>query len=86
VQRSGRDLDQWLKHASSSGRRPFVSLAHRIQNDYAAAVNGLKLPWSTGPVDGTVTKVKLIKRGLGRASNRLPGVSKSHVGQKTGWS
>ena len=35
-------------------------------------VNGLTLPWSTGPVEGTVTKVKLIKRqGYGRASTNL---------------
>ena len=54
------------------GLRPFASLAHGIQNDYAAVVNGLRLPWSTGPVEGTVTKVKLIKRaGFGRASTRL---------------
>ena len=72
VRRSVRDLDQWLKHAGSSGLRPFVSLAHGIQNDYDAVVNGLKLPWSTGPVEGTVTKVKLIKRtGFGRASTQL---------------
>jgi transposase len=72
TRRSTRDLDQWLKDAGSSGLRPFVSLAHGIQNDYAAVVNGLKLPWSTGPVEGTVTKVKLIKRaGFGRASTRL---------------
>ena len=72
VRRSVRDLDNWLKEAGSSGLRPFVSLARGIQSDYAAVVNGLKLPWSTGPVEGTVTKVKLIKRaGYGRASTRL---------------
>ena len=72
ARRSVRDLDQWLQDAGSSGLRPFVSLAHGIQSDYAAVVNGLKLPWSTGPVEGTVTKVKLIKRaGFGRASTRL---------------
>ena len=66
------DLEQWLKDAGSSGLRPFVSLAHGIQTDYAAVVNGLKLPWSTGPVEGTVTKVKLLKRqGYDRASTRL---------------
>jgi transposase len=32
----------------------------------------LKLPWSTGPVEGTVTRVKLLKRqGYGQASTRL---------------
>lgn len=72
ARRSVHDLDRWLQDAASSGLRPFASLAHGIQGDYAAVVNGLKLPWSTGPVEGTVTKVKLIKRaGYGRASTRL---------------
>ena len=39
-----------------------MSLARGIQADRAAVVNGLTLPWSTGPVEGTVTKVKLLKR------------------------
>jgi len=70
--RSVRDLIHWLADAAESGLRPFVSLAHGIQTDYAAVVNGLKLPWSTGPVEGTVTRVKLLKRqGYGRASTRL---------------
>jgi transposase len=70
--RSVRDLIRWLVDAEESGLRPFVSLAHGIHADYAAVVNGLKLPWSTGPVEGTVTRVKLLKReGYGRASTHL---------------
>jgi transposase len=49
VRRSVRDLDQWLKDAGSSGLRPFASLAHGIQSDYAAVVNGP----DTAVVDGT---------------------------------
>jgi transposase len=72
ARRSVRDLIQWLAEAEESGLRPFASLAHGIQADYSAVVNGLKLPWSTGPVEGTVTRVKLLKRqGYGRASTRL---------------
>jgi transposase len=70
--RSVRDLIQWLTEAAESRLRPFASLAHGIQMDYTAVVNGLQLPWSTGPVEGTVTRVKLLKRhGYGRASTRL---------------
>ena len=72
ARRSVRDLDQWLADATASELRPFASLAHGIQADRAAVINGLTLPWSTGPVEGTVTRVKLIKRqGYGRASTRL---------------
>jgi transposase len=69
ARRCVRDLDEWLADAEASDLRPFVSLSHGIQADRAAVVNGLMLPWSTGPVEGTVTKVKLLKRqGYGRAS------------------
>ena len=72
ARRSVRDLVDWLSDALVSGLRPFASLARGIQADYAAVVNGLKLPWSTGPVEGTVTRVKLLKRqGYGRASTHL---------------
>jgi transposase len=72
ARRSVRDLDAWLEDAEASNLRPFVSLSHGIQADRAAVVNGLTLPWSTGPVEGTVTKVKLLKRqGYGRASTHL---------------
>jgi transposase len=72
ARRSVRDLDQWLDDAAASELRPFISLSHGIQADRAAVVNGLTLPWSTGPVEGTVTRVKLLKRqGYGRASTQL---------------
>jgi transposase len=72
ARRSVRDLNMWLEAAVQSGLRPFASLARGIQTDYDAVVNGLKLAWSTGPVEGTVTRLKLIKRqGYGRASTRL---------------
>jgi transposase len=72
ARRSVRDLDQWLQDAETSELRPFTSLSHGIQSDHAAVVNGLTLPWSTGPVEGTVTRIKLLKRqGYGRASTQL---------------
>jgi transposase len=72
ARRSIRDLNQWLEDAAASELRPFVSLSHGIQADHAAVINGLTLPWSTGPVEGTVTRIKLLKRqGYGRASTQL---------------
>jgi transposase len=72
ARRSVRDLVTWLADALESGLRPFASLARGIQADYTAVINGLKLPWSTGPVEGMVTRVKLLKRqGYGRASTQL---------------
>ncbi|MBT8225862.1 MAG: transposase, partial [Dactylosporangium sp.] len=37
--------------------------------DYAAVVNGLTLPHSSGPVEGQVNRIKMIKRQMfGRAT------------------
>ncbi|MFI6369142.1 transposase [Nocardia sp. NPDC050630] len=37
--------------------------------DYDAVRNGLTLPWSSGAVEGTVTKLKALKRATyGRAN------------------
>src|SRR3981081_3373655 len=67
-----RHLDTWSNDASASDSAPFVSLAHGIQADRAAVDAGLSLPWSTGPVEGHVTRVKLFKRqGYGRAKTGL---------------
>lgn len=72
VRKCVRDLDLWLEDAAASGLGPFMSLARGIQADRAAVNAGLTLHWSTGPVEGHVTRVKLFKRqGYGRASTTL---------------
>ena len=61
-------LDGWLTDARDSNLAPFVSLANGIVADRAAVVAALTTPWSNGPVEGHVHRLKLIKRqGYGRA-------------------
>ncbi len=46
--------------------------AEGLRRDRAAVEAALSLPWSTGPVEGKITKLKLIKRAMyGRASISL---------------
>jgi transposase len=72
VRQCVRDLDAWLEDATASGLDPFMSLARGIQADRAAVDAGLTVHWSTGPVEGHVTRLKLLKRhGYGRASTTL---------------
>lgn len=72
ARRGIHDLDTWLNDAIASELAPFVSLAHGIQGDRAAVDAGLTLRWSTGPVEGHVTRAKLFKRqGYGRAKTEL---------------
>jgi transposase len=45
-----------------------VRFARGLREDLAAVTAGLTLPWSNGPVEGQVTRLKLLKRqGYGRA-------------------
>jgi transposase len=66
-----RQVDQlrpWLDAAQASDLRELKSLAEGIERDYAAVEAALRLPYSTGPVEGNINRLKLIKRsGYGRA-------------------
>lgn len=61
-------LDGWLQQAAASSLPAFQRLAHSFQRDYAAIKAGVTLPWSTGPVEGHINRLKMLKRHMfGRA-------------------
>jgi transposase len=61
-------LDGWLKAATTSGVPDLVTFADGLRRERTEPLAALTLPWSTGPVEGHITKLKLIKRqGYGRA-------------------
>jgi transposase len=65
-------LQTWLEAAENSGIPKLASFAAGIRQDYDAVRNGLSLPWNSGMVEGTVCKIKKIKRLVyGRASFTL---------------
>ncbi len=58
-------LDGWIAAAGESG---LASFASGITADYAAVRAAIIEPWSTGQVEGQITKLKLVKRQMyGRA-------------------
>jgi transposase len=66
---SGEGLDSWLKAVRTSGIREFLTFARSVERDKLAVLAGLTLPYSTGPVEGHINRLKLIKRqAYGRAS------------------
>jgi transposase len=70
-ERTGHHLDTWLSEAEASRLPEFQSFAKGIQQDQAAVLAGLTLPWSQGPLEGHVNRLKLLKRSMyGRA--KLP--------------
>lgn len=66
--RTAGALDSWLAEAEQSNLAPFVGLARSLRGDRDAVDRAITEPWSTGPVEGHVHRVKLLKRqGYGRA-------------------
>ncbi len=66
--RTGEHLDGWLGTVKASQLEAFESFVTGVQQDKDAVLAGLTLPWSTGPLEGQVNRLKLIKRSMyGRA-------------------
>jgi transposase len=62
-------LDAWLAAATACGVPDVTSFAAGLRREHAALRAALPLPWSTGPVEGQITHLKLIKRqGYGRSN------------------
>jgi len=67
--RTGEQLRSWMETASASNIAELKSFVAGIERDYDAVKAGLTLPWSQGPVEGAVNKIKTHKRLMyGRAS------------------
>lgn len=61
-------LDDWLTNAANSELPPFVGFTRGVAADRDAVIAAFTEPWSTGPVEGHVHKIKLLKRAAyGRA-------------------
>jgi transposase len=67
-QRQPAQLDPWLKRATTSTLDALRRFALGLSADYAAIKAGGTVPWSTGPVEGHINRLKMLKRQmLGRA-------------------
>jgi transposase len=61
-------LDPWRARAAESPLVPLQRFAKGLRNDYDAVKAGVTLPWSTGPVEGHMNRLKMLKRQMcGRA-------------------
>ncbi|MDQ3831205.1 MAG: transposase, partial [Candidatus Tectomicrobia bacterium] len=67
-ERRGNDLEACIMMATDSGIDALARFAQGLQEDLAAVTAGLTLDWSNGPVEGQITRLKLLKRqGYGSA-------------------
>jgi transposase len=66
--RQPTQLDPWLARAAQSTLAPFRRFARGLRADLAAVQAAVTLPWSQGPIEGQINRLKLLKRQMfGRA-------------------
>ena len=71
-QRDAAAFDPWLAQAAGGDIAEFRSCAKSMRQDYAAVAAALREPYSNGPTEGNVTRLKLVKRQMyGRAKPDL---------------
>ena len=56
------------KHKTPESNKSVKSFANGLRADYEAVKAGVTLMWSTGPVEGQINRLKMLKRQMyGRA-------------------
>ena len=65
-------LDPWLEAALGCGMPDLHTFAEGLQREYSAIKAALSSPYSPGPVEGQIHRLKFIKRSMyGRGSFEL---------------
>ncbi|MFE9324184.1 ISL3 family transposase [Nocardia sp. NPDC006982] len=67
--RRGDRLPEWIANVRADDLPALHSFAIGLEHDFAAVTAGLTLHWSNGPTEGTVNKVKALKRQCFGRSN-----------------
>jgi len=67
-------LARWLARATTSAVAAWQRFAPGLRDDYAAVKAGVPVPWSNGPVEGHINRLKMLQRQMcGRAHLDLLG-------------
>jgi hypothetical protein len=70
--RHGERLDAWIDRVEADDQPDLHRFANGIRRDHDAVLNGLTLEHSSGAVEGSVNRIKMIKRQMyGRAGFEL---------------
>lgn len=68
-QRDAGAFDAWLADAQAAGVPEIVTFAEGLKREHASISAALELPYSNGPVEGQVTRLKQLRRAMyGRGS------------------
>jgi transposase len=72
VHRRGEHLNAWMAAVDADDHPELRSFVAGLRRDYDAVRNGLTVPHSSGPVEGQVNRIKMLKRQIyGRANHDL---------------
>jgi transposase len=63
-QRQPERLDPWLQRATTRALQAVQRFAKGLYQDDNAVKAGVTLPWSTGPVEGHINRLKMLKRQM----------------------
>jgi transposase len=70
--RKAGQLAGWIHAAVASGFSFLTHFARTLQRDVVAVTQALTTPWSNGPVEGHINRLKMIRRQMyGRAGFEL---------------
>jgi transposase len=65
-------LGTWIKAATTSGFHFLAQFASTLRRDLKAVELSITTPWSNGPIEGHINRLKAIKRQMyGRAGIEL---------------
>lgn len=63
-QRNTQSLSTWFQDCQRSGVSDLMTFAQGLENERSALYAALTLPYSNGPVEGKINKLKYIKRSM----------------------
>ncbi|GAC1358992.1 MAG: hypothetical protein NVSMB38_42410 [Ktedonobacteraceae bacterium] len=63
-ERNALPLSAWFQDCQRSGVSDLMTFAQGLANERSALYAALTLPYSNGPVEGKITKLKYIKRSM----------------------
>ena len=63
-ERNAQPLSDWFRDCQRSGVSDLMTFAQGLENERSALHGALTLPYSNGPVEGKITKLKYIKRSM----------------------
>jgi transposase len=67
--RADTDLPTWICAVRADDLPQLHAFADGLERDWDAVLAGLTLPWNSGPVEGHVNRIKMLKRQMyGRAT------------------